>query len=73
VRLDPCRNRTQLPILAGGWPVLVVGLDLSGIGTVSDRTCGPVRYPREGKPAPPVIVPPPRPAPPRSALPPTPL
>jgi len=45
VHLDPRRNRTQLPILAGGWPVLLVGLDLSGADTVSDRTCGLVRYP----------------------------
>ena len=36
-RLDPRRNRTQLPILAGGWLVLFAGLDLSGTDTPTDR------------------------------------
>jgi len=49
MRLDPCRNRTQLPILAGVWPVLLVGLDLSGTDTPFDRTLDPLLPARGGQ------------------------
>jgi hypothetical protein len=70
-RLDPRRNRTRLPILAGGWSVLLAGLYLRR----TDADIGWILvlvYPRGEKPVPPVIVPPPK-LEPLSPVPPSPL
>ena len=54
-RLDLRRNRTRLPILTGGWPVLLAGLDLNGTDTDTGRMPGAVPTPRDPKPLPSVF------------------